>query len=164
MPIRVLVVDDHKLIRDTITELLDATDDMEVVGQCGDGSEVLAAVERSRPQVVLMDLQMPQVDGLTAARAALAAYPELRVVVLTGGLTAASVSEASAVGAAGYLLKEDDAGELAEHVRRVAAGGTAWHPHAAALLGGPATPELATTATAASPYVAECPPRFRQLQ
>lgn len=129
--IRVLVVDDHQFIRDALTDLFRATDGIDVVGQCGDGCEVAEAVERTRPDVVLMDLRMPGVDGLSAACSVLAVHPEVRIVFLTGGLTPRSAREAWAIGAAGYLLKDDDPGGLPDHIRRVAAGGTAWSPLAA---------------------------------
>ncbi|MBJ7451465.1 MAG: response regulator transcription factor, partial [Blastococcus sp.] len=125
MPVKVLVVDDHPLVRETVTELLEACDDLRVVGQCADGSEVPAAVAQLRPDVVLMDLQMP-VDGLTAARAVRASHPGVRILILSGRLSAAAAHEARAVGVAGYRLKDEDPGELPLHVRTVAAGDTAW--------------------------------------
>ena len=160
--IRVLVVDDHRFIRDALTDLFMAADGIEVVGQCADGCEVAEAVERTRPDVVLMDLQMPTVDGLSAACAVLATHPEIRIVFLTGGLTPRSAREARSIGAAGYLLKDDDPGELPGHVRTVAAGGSAWHPRAAALLEDEAEPTAnSPVLTATSTYVDECPQRLR---
>jgi DNA-binding NarL/FixJ family response regulator len=132
--IRVVVVDDHPLLRDSLTDLLEATGGITVVGQCADGSQVTAVVAEARPDVLLLDLQMPRVDGLTAAHAVRAAHAEVRIVFLTGGLTAPSVREAHTMGAAGYLLKDDDPDELPAHIRTVAAGGTAWHARATALL------------------------------
>jgi DNA-binding NarL/FixJ family response regulator len=161
MPTRVLVVDDHPLIRDTITELMATTPDIEVVGACADGSEVAAAVRRTRPDVVLMDLQMPRVDGLTAARAVLADHPDVRVVVLSGGLTAASAREARDLGVAGYLLKGDDPASLPGHVRAVAAGATAWHPLVRAVLGDGPHPDGDLGGTMlGSPYLDACPQRL----
>jgi DNA-binding NarL/FixJ family response regulator len=136
--IRVLVVDDHRFVRAALTDVLEAADDIAVVGECADGSEVAAAVDHLHPDVLLLDLQMPVMDGLTAAGAVRSDHPEVRIVFLTGGLSAASVRAARAVGAAGYLLKGEDPAELPAHVRAVAAGGTAWHPRAAALLHDPA--------------------------
>jgi DNA-binding NarL/FixJ family response regulator len=156
LSIRVLVVDDHPLIRDALTELFAETPDIEVVGTCADGSEVVDAVVRTGPDVVLMDLQMPQVDGIEATRRLRNAHPGVRVVVLTGALTPATVHEARSLGVAGYLLKEDDPGALPDRVRSVAAGGTAWC--AAAL-------EVVETGAAAGPasstYAAEAPRRFQ---
>src|SRR4051794_40345599 len=172
--IRVLVVDDHPLIREALTDLLAATDDIAVVGQCVDGSEVAAAVAEARPDVLLLDVQMPNVDGLTAARAVRSTHPEVRIVFLTGGLTRASAHEAQEIGVAGHLLKDDDPAELPARIRSVAAGGTAWHPRPAALLddtqravdpplsepvalrrGVPATP---TSSAVAGHSQAGCPP------
>ena len=133
MPVTVLVVDDHPLIRETVTDLLETCDDLRVVGQCADGSEVPAAVAQLRPDVVLMDLQMP-VDGLTAARAVRASHPGVRILILSGCLSAAAALEARAVGVAGYRLKDEDPGELPLHVRTVAAGDTAWAPRVQQLL------------------------------
>lgn len=144
--IRVVVVDDHRFLREALTQLLEAAGDISVVGQCADGSEVAPAVRTLRPDVLLLDLQMPEMDGLTAARGVRTDHPQVRIVFLTGGLDPASVRAARAIGAAGYLLKDDDPADLPGHVRAVAAGGTAWHPRAAALLddetgrGGPHDP------------------------
>jgi DNA-binding NarL/FixJ family response regulator len=132
--IRVLVVDDHPFMREALTGLLAATGDIVVVGQCADGSEVAAAVAETRPDVLLLDVRLPMVDGLTVARAVRALHPEVRVVLLTGGFTDASAHAALEMGAVGYLLKGDDPAELPGRIRSVAAGGTAWHPRAAALL------------------------------
>jgi DNA-binding NarL/FixJ family response regulator len=162
---RVLIVDDHPLVREGLSSLFDATADLAVVGQCADGSEVVEAVERTRPHVVLMDLQMPRVDGLTAARAVLLVQPQVRIVFLSGGLTPASAREASEIGAAGYLLKEDDPAALPEHVRAVAAGGTVWHPRALALLEHePYLMRNLPLRAVPSTYVDGCPPRLRQLR
>ena len=165
VPIRVLVVDDHRLIRDALTNLFTATEDIEAVGQCADGSEVAAAVRLTRPDVIVMDLQMPHVDGLTAARAVLEDRPEVRVLILTGGLTAASAREASVLGVAGYLLKDDDPTALPDHVRVVAAGGSSWHPLATALLAEEQGPAAVLGAVAVgTPHFDECPVRLHHLQ
>lgn len=164
MPVKVLLVDDHPLIRETVTDLLEACDDLRVVGQCADGSEVPAAVAQLRPNVVLMDLHMP-VDGLTAARAVRAHHPDVRIVILSGGLSAAAAHEARAVGVAGYRLKDEDPDELPGHVRTVAAGGTAWAPRVLQLLTdetGP-TPRATGTppTTGTPPHIEGLPNRLR---
>jgi DNA-binding NarL/FixJ family response regulator len=133
MTIRVLIADDHQLIRHALAGLLAATEDLEVVAQCSDGGQVAEAVDRTRPDVVLMDLRMPVADGLEATRELSVVHPEVRVVILTGGLTPATAAEARALGVAGYLLKGDDPGALPDHIRTVAAGGTAWAAAAAAV-------------------------------
>jgi DNA-binding NarL/FixJ family response regulator len=158
MPVTVLVVDDHPLIRETVTNLLEACDDLRVVGQCADGSEVPAAVSQLRPDVVLMDLQMP-VDGLTAARAVRASHPDVRILILSGGLSAAAAHEARAVGVAGYRLKDEPPDELPVHVRAVAAGGTAWATRVLQLLTGAGLAPPSTTGT--PPHIEGLPNRLR---
>ena len=133
--ITVLLADDHAFVRDSVAELLCASGDITVVAQCADGSEVLAAALRTRPQVVLMDLAMPDRTRLEATRDLLDAGVPSRVVLLTGSFSAASVREAHALGAAGYLLKDEDPTALPRLVREVACGGSAWSARAAASLG-----------------------------
>ncbi len=134
MPINVLLADDHPAIRLGLQELFATTEDIRVVAICADGSEVVAAAARSAPDVVLMDLNMPTVSGLTAARELLAAQPQVRIVILSGDVAPRSADAAMELGVAGFLLKEDDPSELPESIRTVAAGGTAWSAAAAAKL------------------------------
>ena len=133
--ITVLIADDHSFVRRSLHDLLDATDDITVVAECSDGSEVLAAAQAARPDVVLMDLVMPRRTGLQAARDLRDAGVPSRVLMLTGSLSASAVREARALGAAGFLLKGDNPEHLAQQVRDVARGGSAWAgPEAAGLL------------------------------
>jgi DNA-binding NarL/FixJ family response regulator len=159
--IRVLIVDDHQLIRDTLTDLFAATEDIEAVGQCADGSEVAEAVERTRPDVILMDLRMPRMDGLTATREVLAAHPEVRIIVLTGALTPRTAREAKGAGAVGYLLKADDPDDLPGHIRAVAAGGSAWSPLAAAVSQNERDLVVVSSTGVPGSYVDEAPPEYR---
>ena len=131
--IKLLIVDDHPMVRMSLVELFDDSDDICVVGTCSDGTEVTPTAARTGPDVVLMDVQMPRMSGLAATRELLAAQPWVRVVMLSGNLTTAAVTEAMAVGAAGFLLKGDEPGDLPHRVRTVAAGGTAWSDAAARL-------------------------------
>ena len=124
--ITVLLADDHAFVRDSLVELLHASGDLTVVAECEDGAQVLDAARRTRPDVVLLDLAMPRVSGLQAARALLEERPESRVVVLTGSLTPALVRAARQIGVVGYLLKGEDPGALPDQLRTVASGGTAW--------------------------------------
>ena len=124
--IRVLVADDHRMLRTAIVELLNSTGDMEVVAECPDGDQVVDAALRTHPDVVLLDLVMPRMPGLQAARALLAVEPQARVVVLTGSPSPATVAEARQLGVRGYLRKDDPPEELPQHLRDVADGGTAW--------------------------------------
>lgn len=130
--IRALVADDNAVVREGLVQLLDVVPDVSVVATCADGDEVVTAAERTHPDVVVLDLVMPRVGGLEAAARLLAVQPATRVVILTAHLSAAAVCEARRLGVAGYLLKDDDPRELPHHIRRVAGGGTAWHPAAIA--------------------------------
>ena len=124
--IRVLVVDDHPFVRTALAALLATTEDIVVVAECADGSEVLAAVGHSSPDVVLMDVDMPRMDGVQEARALLEAQPDARVLMLSGRMCASTVQRTRSLGVKGYLLKGDPACDLCERVREVAAGGVAW--------------------------------------
>jgi DNA-binding NarL/FixJ family response regulator len=122
--IRVVLADDQVLIRAGLRVLLDAEDDIEVVGEASDGREAVAAVRRERPDVVVMDVRMPEVDGLEATRE-IASDPELvdvRVVVLTTFDLDEYVFEALRSGASGFLLKDTEPVELLRAVRVAAAG------------------------------------------
>lgn len=132
--ITMLIADDHPLVRGALVDLFSGTGDITVVAECADGSEVVPAARQTRPDVVLMDLVMPRMTGLEATAALLAEQPESRVIVLTGSFSPASVREAHALGAKGYLLKDEDPGSLPDLVRTVAAGGTAWSSPAVASL------------------------------
>jgi DNA-binding NarL/FixJ family response regulator len=124
--IRVLVADDHDFVRAALVDLLDASGDMTVVAECADGQQAVVEALRTDPDVVVLDLRMPRLGGLGAARALLEERPDARVVVLTGSPSQASAAEARAVGASGYLLKGGSAHDLVEQLRTVAHGGTAW--------------------------------------
>jgi DNA-binding NarL/FixJ family response regulator len=122
--IRVALVDDQALVRAGFRALLDAQDDIEVVGEAGDGGDALALIRRTRPQVVLMDIRMPGVDGLAATRAIGEddALGEVRVVILTTFELDEYVFEAIRAGASGFLVKDTEPVELLRAVRAVAAG------------------------------------------
>jgi DNA-binding NarL/FixJ family response regulator len=137
--ITVLVVDDTDRVRESLVELLSGTGDIDVVGECTDGDEVLAADRELTADVILMDVAMQRMDGITATRRVVTARPDARVVLLTGTVSAALVREAAAAGACGYQLKGDDPLDLLDAVRAVANGGTAWSAGALALLPPPET-------------------------
>ncbi|WP_409332890.1 response regulator [Trujillonella humicola] len=121
-PIRVLVVDDHASFREMLTDFLAAQDGIDVVGECGDGSEVPSAVDRLRPDVVLMDLSMPVVDGEQATRVLRATRPDVVVVVLTAE-GAAAVERARTAGAHALVPKDADPELLVRCVRSLAHAG-----------------------------------------
>ena len=119
--IRVLVVDDHEMVRTTLSELLSDEDDLTVVGECEDGSQVVEAASRLRPDVVLMDLSMPVMDGVEATQALRAAHPGSRVVVLTAEGSAAK-ARVEAAGAHALVPKGVRAAALLSCLRTVRCG------------------------------------------
>ena len=132
--IRVIVVDDHRLVRAGLISLLMAAEGIEVVGEAADGLQAQDTVAQARPDVVLMDLSMPVLDGIAATRALLAARPDLAVIALTSFSDRAQVQDVLAAGAVGYLLKDCAPHELVAAVRSAAAGHAPLDPRVAALL------------------------------
>jgi DNA-binding NarL/FixJ family response regulator len=130
MTIRVLLVDDHAVLRSGLEQLLAGEPDLDVVGTAADGEAALAEVRRTHPDVVLMDLQMPGVDGVTATRRIVAeGGPD--VLVLTSFSDADRIVAALDAGAVGYLLKDADPEDIIEGVRAVSRGESPLHPRAA---------------------------------
>jgi DNA-binding NarL/FixJ family response regulator len=121
-PVRVLIVDDDPLVRAGLTIMLGGLDDVRVVGEAGDGTEVLAMVDRHGPDVVLMDIRMPAMDGLTATMAVRARPDAPEVIVLTTFDADDHVLRALRAGAAGFVLKDTPPAEIVAAIRRVAAG------------------------------------------
>ncbi|GAA1969037.1 response regulator transcription factor [Nocardioides panacihumi] len=121
--IRVLVADDHQIVRDGLNALLGALDGVEVVGLAADGVDALHLVDETTPDVVVMDIQMPRLDGLEATRRITARHPGVRVVMLTMNEDDETVLAAIRNGASGYLLKGSGADEVQHAIRAAAAGG-----------------------------------------
>ena len=129
--IRVLLVDDHEFFRMSVASILGEAEGIIVVGECADGAEVLDKADATLPDVVLMDVTMPIVQGPDATQVLLASHPGVRVLMLSATLDARAVAESAQAGAAGFLFKDGDAAALIGAIRNVAAGGTAWpedHP------------------------------------
>ncbi|MBU2695896.1 response regulator transcription factor [Pimelobacter sp. 30-1] len=122
-PIRVVVVDDHQIVRDGLTALLTALDGIEVVGSADDGREALHVVGETAPDLVVMDIQMPHLDGIEATRFLTGRDPALRVVMLTMNEDDDTILSAIRAGACGYLLKGAGADEVQHAIRSAAAGG-----------------------------------------
>jgi len=132
--IRVLLVDDHAVVREGLRTFLELQDGIEVVGEAGDGAAGVAAAERLRPDVVLMDLVMPRLDGVGAMRELRRRVPGARVIVLTSFTDEEKLLPALQAGAAGYLLKNAEPAELARAVRAAHAGEALLDPAVAARL------------------------------
>jgi NarL family two-component system response regulator LiaR len=132
--IRVLVVDDHAVVREGLRTYLALQDGLEVVGEAGDGEEAIREAERLRPDVVLMDLVMPRLDGTGAMRELRRRLPATRVIVLTSYADDDRLLPAIQAGAAGYLLKNAQPAEVARAVRSAHAGEALLDPSVAARL------------------------------
>jgi DNA-binding NarL/FixJ family response regulator len=124
--ILVLIVDNHDFLRAGLRVALSNADGLLVVGECADGDQALVAVGALRPDLVLMDRQMPGMSGVTATRALMAANPSLNVVMISATGNAPAVREAAAAGASGYLIKDGNPAELIAAIRAVAAGIPIW--------------------------------------
>jgi two-component system, NarL family, response regulator LiaR len=146
--IRTLITDDHKVVRRGLRGFLELDSELEVVGEASNGEEAVALARRLKPDVVLMDLLMPVMDGIEATREIRRQLPEVEVVALTSVLEDAAVTGAIKAGAIGYLLKTTDADELCEAIKAAAAGQVRLAPEAAARLmrevRSPSSPEALT--------------------
>jgi two-component system response regulator NreC len=120
--LRIVLADDHLVVRSGLKALIDAQPDLEVVGEAGDGAEVLAQVSAARPDIVVMDLSMPRLNGLEATQRVLDQAPEARVLVLSVHEDVAYLRRALEVGASGYVLKRAAAESLITAIREVGAG------------------------------------------
>jgi DNA-binding NarL/FixJ family response regulator len=129
--IRVLLADDHGVIRDGLGRLISALEDIELVGTAADGVEAVALAARLAPDVVLMDLDMPDLDGIEATRQVLADHPGTAVLVLTSFSDRPRILGAIEAGACGYLLKDVAADDVAEGIRAAARGESPIDPRAA---------------------------------
>jgi DNA-binding NarL/FixJ family response regulator len=160
--IRVLIADDQAVVRGGLRMILEAQHDIEVVGEAADGREVIALARELAPDIVLMDIRMPQLDGIEATRRLVVRDPRPRIVVLTTFGSDEYVYEALRAGAAGFLVKTDSPQQLVDGVRTVAAGGT--------LIGAETTKRLIAHFTAGPPpnapepsELAELTPREREV-
>jgi DNA-binding NarL/FixJ family response regulator len=134
--IRLLIVDDHEVVRAGLQGMLASQPDFEVVGEAADGIEAVEMVERVKPEVILMDLRMPRMNGVEATRRIRARWPEVRILVLTTYDTEADILPAIEAGATGYLLKDIPRDELFRAVRAASRGESVLAPPVAARLMG----------------------------
>lgn len=131
MSTRILIVDDQRLMREGLRTLLELEPDFDVAGEAGDGAAALEAYEASTPDIVLMDIRMPGMDGVEATRRLRARHPGARVIILTTFDDEAYVFDGLRAGAQGYLLKDLSGDELATAIRTVMAGGALIEPSVA---------------------------------
>jgi two-component system, NarL family, response regulator LiaR len=133
-PIRVMIVDDHKMVRSGLSAFLMAYDDLELVAEADSGERAVALCHHTRPDVVLMDLVMPKMNGAEATEAILKSCPDMKVIALTSYKDQALVEGAVKAGAIGYLLKNVEADDLAKAIRQAYAGQPTLAPEAAQVL------------------------------
>src|SRR5512137_1604824 len=132
--IRVMVVDDHNVVRSGLATFLRAYDDLELVGEAKNGLEALHLCHQKKPDVILMDLMMPEMDGIAATRAILADYPKIKIIAMTSFEEEELVQGVLAAGAMGYLLKNVTADDLAKAIRDAVSDRSTLSPEAATAL------------------------------
>jgi NarL family two-component system response regulator LiaR len=132
--IRVMLVDDHNVVRSGLATFLRAYEDLELVGEAKNGLEAVQLCRKIKPDVILMDLMMPEMDGITATRAILADYPEIKIIAITSFEEEELVQGVLAAGAISYLLKNVTADELAKAIRDAASGRSTLSPEATRVL------------------------------
>lgn len=125
---KIIIIDDHQLFREGVKRILDFEDTFEVVAEGDDGSEVLELYEEHQPDVVLMDINMPQMNGVDATEELLKVWPAAKVIILSIHDDGSYVTHALKTGALGYMLKEMDADEIIEAIKVVSVGGSYLHP------------------------------------
>ncbi len=132
--IQVLLVDDHNVVRSGLATFLKAYEDLKLVGEAKNGVEALHLCRQVKPDVILMDLKMPEMDGVAATRAILTSCPDIKIIAMTSFDEAELVHDVLAAGAIGYLLKNISADELAKAIRDAASGKSTLSPEAARVL------------------------------
>lgn len=128
MKTNIVIIDDHQLFREGVKRILDFESSFDVVAEGDDGSEAMGLIEEYKPDVVIMDINMPQINGVEATRMLIEKYPDTKVIILSIHDDENYVTHALKTGAQGYLLKEMDADALVEAVKVVADGGSYLHP------------------------------------
>jgi NarL family two-component system response regulator LiaR len=132
--IRVLLVDDHNVVRSGLATFLKAYDDLELIGEARNGLEAIHLCQQTQPDVILMDLMMPEMDGIAATRAILADFPQVKVIAMTSFEDQELVQGVLAAGAISYLIKNVSSDDLAKAIREAASGRSTLSPEAARVL------------------------------
>jgi NarL family two-component system response regulator LiaR len=130
-PIRVFIAEDHAIVRKGICALLTLEPDIQVIGEASNGREAVRGIDSTRPDIVLMDLVMPEMDGIEAIQQVMARQPQARILVLTSFATDDKVFPAIKAGALGYLLKDSEPREVVDAIRQVHRGESSLHPRIA---------------------------------
>jgi DNA-binding NarL/FixJ family response regulator len=159
----VLIADDQALVRVGLGKILESEPDMEVVGEAGDGEDAIAAARRLRPDVVLMDIRMPVLDGIEATRRIVAAQPGTRVLILTTFGLDGYVFDALRAGASGFMLKDAPPEEIAAAVKIVARGEALLAPAVTRAVVEEFARHAPAPASAPPPALAELTPREREV-
>ncbi|MFD2169746.1 response regulator [Tumebacillus lipolyticus] len=128
MTIQVVLCDDHTILRDGLRNLLNSEDDLEVIGEAGDGKQAIELVERLQPDVVIMDINMPELSGVEAVERLIAKHPKLRILILTMFGQEEYLFRTMQAGACGYLLKDSPVSDVIQAIRTVMKGGSVLHP------------------------------------
>jgi DNA-binding NarL/FixJ family response regulator len=126
--IRILLVDDHRIVREGLASMLSTQPDLQIVGEAGTGNEAVVQIEQLRPTIVLLDLELPDFDGVSILERIRVDFPDVRVIILTAYGSDERIFDAVRAGAKGYLLKEAGLDEILHAVRVVAAGGSLMEP------------------------------------
>jgi NarL family two-component system response regulator LiaR len=153
--IRVMVVDDHTVVREGLTSLLDVYPEFTLVGEAHDGGRAIELCDQLKPDVILMDLMMPDVDGVTATRSIMARHPKTRILALTSFIDEELLQAALEAGAVGFLMKNISAAELVDAIKAAYAGKPTLAPEA--------TQALIRAATAAPPLGHDLTPREHEV-
>jgi len=132
--IRVMLVDDHNVVRSGLATFMRAFDDLELVGEAKNGLEAIHLCHQKKPDVILMDLMMPEMDGISATEAILVDYPDIKIIAMTSFEDTELVKGVLAAGAISYLLKNVTADELAKAIREAVSGRSTLSPEAARVL------------------------------
>lgn len=125
---KIIIIDDHQLFREGVKRILDFEDSFDVIAEGDDGAEVIELYEKHHPDVILMDINMPRMNGVDATDALLKKYPDAKVIILSIHDDGSYVTHALKTGALGYMLKEMDADEIVEAIKVVSVGGSYLHP------------------------------------